>query len=90
MNYRGCADTSSSDYLHGYNAMIHDAAYQVQPTKELQRISNLARTELGLEKENINNNETFQNQQNIANGFSFKSNKIQNYHIYDYYGDGGY
>lgn len=90
MNYRGCADTSSSDYLHGYNAMIRDAAYQVQPTKELQRISNLARTELGLEKENINNNETFQNQQNIANGFSFKSNKIQNYHIYDYYGDGGY
>lgn len=70
--------------------MIHDAAYQVQPTKELQRISNLARTELGLEKEIINNNETFQNQQNIANGFSFKSNKIQNYHIYDYYGDGGY
>lgn len=90
VHYRGCADSSSSDYLHGYNAMIKEAAYQVQPTSELQRISNLVRTELGLEKGTINNNETFQNQQNIAHGFSFKSSKTQNYHIYDYYGDGGY
>lgn len=47
MNYRSCANSSSSDYLHGYNAMIDDAAYQVQPTSELQRISNLVRKELG-------------------------------------------
>lgn len=89
VNYRSCANSSSSDYLHGYNAMIKDAAYQVQPTSELQRISNLARSELGLEKEIIANNETFQNEQNIAKGFNFKSGKIQQYHIYDYSGDDG-
>lgn len=86
-NYRGCAKTSTSDYLHGYNAMIDDAAYQVQPTSELQRISNKVRTELGLEKETISNNETYQNKRNIAHGFSFKSGKTQDYHIYDYTGD---
>lgn len=86
-NYRGCAKTSSSDYLHGYNAMIDDASYQVQPTSELQRISDKVRTELGLEKETISNNETYQNERNIAHGFSFKSDKTQDYHIYDYTGD---
>lgn len=88
LNYRGCADSSSSDYLHGYNAMIDDAAYQVQPTEELQRISDLVRTELGLEKETINNNETYQNKRNEENGFSFKSTKNQTYHIYDYTEEG--
>lgn len=89
LNYRGCADNSSSDYLHGYNATIDDAAYQVQPTKELQRISNLVRNELGLEKETINNNETYQNKRNEENGFSFKSTKDQTYHIYDDYTEEG-
>ncbi|MCJ2172495.1 LCP family protein [Lactobacillus kefiranofaciens] len=84
MNYRGCADHSSSDYLHGYNAMIKDAAYQVQPTSELQRISNLVRTELDLPEAKVDNNETYQNKRNEANGFSFKSSKTQKYHIYDY------
>ena len=88
INYRSCANSSSSDYLHGYNAMIDDAAYQVQPTSELQRISNLVRKELGLPKETISNNETFQNEKNIANGFSFKSEKTQHYHIYDYTEEG--
>ena len=83
-NYRGCAKTSSSDYLHGYNAMIDDAAYQVQPTSELQRISNKVRSELGLERAIVDNNETFQNERNIAHGFDFKSDKTQDYHIYDY------
>ncbi len=88
MNYRDCAKSSSSDYLHGYNAEVEDAAYQIQPTSELQRISDLVRTELELEKEVVQNNETFQNEQNKANGFSFKSGKIQHYHIYDYTGEG--
>lgn len=88
MNYRNCANSSSSDYLHGYNAEIKDAAYQIQPTSELQRISDLVRSELGLEKEVVQNNETFQNEQNEANGFSFKSGKTQHYHIYGYTGEG--
>lgn len=88
LNYRGCAKKSSSDYLHGYNAMIDDAAYQVQPTSELQRISDLVRTELGLEEEIISNNETYQNERNEEKGFSFESNKNQTYHIYDYTEEG--
>ena len=88
MNYRNCANSSSSDYLHGYNAEIKDAAYQIQPTSELQRISYLVRSELGLEKEVVQNNETFQNEQNEANGFSFESGKTQHYNIYDYTGEG--
>lgn len=88
MNYRGCAKHSSSDYLHGYNAMINDAAYQVQPTSELQRISNLVRNELDLPNAIVENNETFQNERNKANGFDFKNGKTQDYHIYDYTGAG--
>ena len=84
MNYRGCAQTEKSDYLHGYNAKIDDAAYQVQSTEELQRVSDYCRKELGLKPENINNNETFQNEKNIQNGFKFGSGETQNYQIYDY------
>lgn len=89
LNYRNCTDKVVSDYLHGYSATIDDASYQVQPTKELQRVSDYCRKELGLEPETLNNNETFQNEKNIANGFSFDSDKDQEYHIYDYTtGDG--
>lgn len=85
LNYRGLAKTEKSDYLHGYNAMIGDAAYQVQPTKELQRVSNYCRQEMGLAPETINNNETYQNKRNIENGFKFGSGKLQDYHIYKDY-----
>lgn len=84
LNYRACSDNAKSDYLHGYSATIDDAAYQVQPTKELQRVSNYCRKELGLSEEVISNNETFQNEKNVANGFDFTSSKVQEYHIYDY------
>lgn len=88
MNYRGCASHEKSDYLHGYNAKIDDAAYQVQSTEELQRVSDYCRKELGLEPETISNNETFQNTKNIENGFKFGSGKTQDYHIYDYTEEG--
>ncbi|CCI85024.1 transcriptional regulator [Lactobacillus pasteurii DSM 23907 = CRBIP 24.76] len=84
LNYRSSAKTVKSDYLHGYNAYIGDAAYQIQPTSELQRISDYVRGELGLEKVKVDNNETYQNKKNIANGFSFDSSKDQNYTIYTY------
>ena len=54
----------------------------------MHRISTLLRKELGLPKETISNNETFQNEKNIANGFICKSEKTQNYHIYDYTEEG--
>lgn len=89
LNYRGTAEHEKSDYLHGYNAMIDGAAYQVQPTKELQRVSNYCRQELGLMPETISNNETYQNQRNVQNGFKFGSGKLQNYHIYKGYSEEG-
>ena len=89
MNYRNCANDSKSDYLHGYSVEIDDSSYQVQPTKELQRVSNYVRSELGLQQEVVNNNETYQNQRNVADGFSFNSTKTQEYKIYDDYTEEG-
>lgn len=63
-NYRDAADKMKSDYLHGANAYIGEAAYQVMSTAELQRVSNLLRSNMGLESEVIDNNETYQNSQN--------------------------
>lgn len=89
VNYRHTAKNEKSDYLHGIGANINDAAYQVQPTKELQRISDYCRQELGLKKETISNNETYQNQRNIENGFKFNSQKVQDFHIYQDYVEEG-
>lgn len=63
-NYSGDVKTMKNDYLHGTPAYIGDASYQVMKTAELQRISDLVRTELNLETETIDNNETYQNEQN--------------------------
>ncbi|RVU70382.1 MULTISPECIES: LCP family protein [Lactobacillus] len=88
LNYRDSAEHEKSDYLHGYSATINEAAYQIQPTKELQRISDYCRKELGLAPETLSNNETYQNEMNISNGFKFDSGKVQEYHIYDDYSAG--
>lgn len=87
MNYRSVADHEKSDYLHGISANIDDSSYQIQPTKELQRISDYCRSELGLNPVTLNNNETFQNERNEQNGFDFDTQKVQDYHIYDYTGN---
>lgn len=63
-NYSGDVKTMKNDYLHGTPAYIGDASYQVMKTAELQRISDLVRTELNLETETLDNNETYQNEQN--------------------------
>lgn len=88
MNYRACSGDAASDYLHGVSATIDDAAYQVQPTKELQRVSDKLRRELGLKPVKLNNNETYQNARNEENGFDFDSGQVQDFHIYDYSGTG--
>lgn len=84
LNYRRCSEQSHSDYLHGVSATIDDSSYQVQPTKELQRVSDYLRRELGLKPQKLHNNETYQNQMNAENGFDFAPTKVQKYHIYDY------
>lgn len=89
MNYRSSAKDTKTDYLHGISANIDKSSYQVQPDSELQRISNYCRKELGLKKEKINNNETYQNKRNIENGFKFNTTKVQDYTIYDDYTEEG-
>lgn len=86
MNYRQCTDGEKSDYLHGISAMIDKESYQIQPTAELQRVSNLLRRELGLKARKLHNNETYQNEMNMQNGFSFSTDKVQKFHIFDYSG----
>ncbi|WEV41173.1 LCP family protein [Lactobacillus sp. ESL0684] len=81
-NYRSSTKHVKNDYLHGHSAMVDDAAYQIQSTKELQRVSDYLRQELGLPQETVNNNETQQNKLNQQQGFKFSDAEAQNYHIY--------
>lgn len=81
-NYRSSAENSTSDYLHGKSVNIDGASYQVMPTKELQRVSDIVRTQLGLDPEIIDNNETYQNDRNIKAGFKFSDPDTQNYKVY--------
>lgn len=82
-NYSDCTSSSDSDYLHGYSAYVSDAAYQIAPTSELQRISKKIRKLLGLETATVSNRETELNTLNEAAGFKFGSGETQNYTIYD-------
>ena len=86
-NYRNSTKNVKNDYLHGHNATIEGASYQVQSTQELQRVSDYLRLELGLEPEQIQNNETYQNQRNKAHGFDFTNPATQDYNIYQDYWD---
>ncbi|NUE98246.1 LytR family transcriptional regulator [Lactobacillus melliventris] len=89
-NYRDSTKNVKNDYLHGHNATIDGASYQVQSTKELQRVSDYLRTELGLSVVAVDNNETYQNKRNKNQGFDFKNPENQDYHIYEDYQDQSY
>ena len=89
-NYRDSTKNVKNDYLHGHNATIDGSSYQVQSTKELQRVSDYLRAELGLSETAVNNNETYQNKRNKIDGFSFKNPDSQEYHIYEDYQDQSY
>ncbi|MGX4763863.1 LCP family glycopolymer transferase [Holzapfeliella sp. JNUCC 72] len=81
MHYRSSASQIESDYLHGMNAYIGGASYQVMATSELQRVSDKLRKELSLPTEKIENNETRQNQLNTT--FSFEDYTTdQTYYLY--------
>lgn len=84
-NYRGSTKNVKNDYLHGHNATIDGASYQVQSTAELQRVSNYLRAELGLKLMTVNNNETYQNKRNKRHGFDFTNPATQDYNIYKDY-----
>lgn len=80
-NYHQCRNNIKSDYVHGTGAMIGDASYQVTSDKELQRVSNIVRKELGLSSTKLKNNEIYQNFKNPQ--FNWNSgNPNQIYYIY--------
>ncbi|MCH4056584.1 MAG: LCP family protein [Lactobacillaceae bacterium] len=83
-NYRSSATNVTSDHLQGISAYAGDAAVQVPATTELQRVSDIVRTELGLEKETISNSTTKENDYNEQqNGFIFDNpTEVQNYYVY--------
>jgi LCP family protein required for cell wall assembly len=81
--YRGAAKTVESDHVQGIGAYWGKTAVQIAATTELQRVSDKIRTELGLEKETVNNETTRQNQLNATNGFNFKNpTTIQNFEVH--------
>ena len=81
-NYRNCTNNMSSDYLHGTGAMIGDASYQVMSDKELQRCSDIVRSDMGLDKEDLSNNETYQNSKNVNFDWS-SGDPNQVYYVYE-------
>lgn len=85
LNYRGCMKNLKSGYIQGHDAWINGASIQVAPTKELQSKSDLIRSNLGLAKETLNNEETRQNHLNTINNHVKWSdpNAFTNYQIFD-------
>ena len=82
MNYRSCTQDIKSGYIHGHNVWIGSAAMQVASTKELQRVSDLVRSSLGLKKERLRNQETRQN--SLQQGLDWNDPEdFRNYVIYD-------
>ncbi|CAJ1176218.1 Polyisoprenyl-teichoic acid--peptidoglycan teichoic acid transferase TagU [Companilactobacillus paralimentarius] len=81
LNYSGAAKSIGSDHLQGYGSMIDGSSYEIAPTKELRRVSNKLRKQLGLAEEQLNNKETRLNAYNEKLGFSFNytGNQQQNY-----------
>ena len=80
--YRGAFKTVNKDSLKGDGAYIGGASYQIPTTTELQRISDLARTELSLEKTTLDNYNTKENAANTSNGFDWNDGNNPDYHIY--------
>ncbi|QNQ81272.1 LCP family protein [Lactobacillus sp. PV034] len=86
MNYRGVASNIESGYVHGHDATIGGASMQVASTKELQRVSDLNRSNLDLPKEKLHNEETRQNR--LQKGIDWKDPaEFENYIIYAQHSD---
>ncbi|KRL63358.1 LCP family protein [Lactobacillus psittaci] len=83
LNYRDAASNMKSDYIHGHDAWIDGASIQVASTKEYQRISDTIRTNLGLSKEKLSNEETRQNRLNKDHIDWTNPNAFTNYQVYD-------
>ncbi|UZD26737.1 LCP family protein [Lacticaseibacillus paracasei] len=82
LNSKILSKNIATDHLQGTNAWIGDGAYQIASDQELQRVSNGLRKTLGLPKENLKNEEVYQNEQNKE--FVFNANYDQNYTIFQH------
>ncbi|WP_083988291.1 LCP family protein [Companilactobacillus ginsenosidimutans] len=84
LNYRDASGNIDSDHLQGYGQMVGDVSYELAPTKEIQRVSDKLRKQLGLPEETVNNEETKLNRLNQRHGFSFNydGDIPQTYKIY--------
>ncbi|KRM24335.1 cell envelope-related function transcriptional attenuator common domain protein [Latilactobacillus graminis DSM 20719] len=78
-NYRSAAQSIKSDVLTGRSADIEGSSYQIPTNEEIQRVSDVLRTSLGLEKTTINNAEIKQN--NLNTYFTGEDNQ-QEFTIY--------
>lgn len=65
-NYKGATKTVKRGLLQGTGTYINESSYQVASTKNLQAVSDLIRTNLGLKKETLSNQETKLNTKNAA------------------------
>lgn len=85
MNYRGCMKNLKSGYIQGHDAWINGSSIQVASTAELQKKSDQIRTNLGLAKETLNNEETRQNRLNTEqNHVKWKDpNPFTNYQVFE-------
>lgn len=85
MNYRGCMNNLDSGYIQGHDAWVNGSSIQVASTKELQKTSDKIRTNLDLDKETLDNEETRQNELNeLHNHINWKDpNAFTNYQIFD-------
>ncbi|WP_338216146.1 LCP family protein [Lacticaseibacillus salsurivasis] len=81
-SYRSSFKTVKTDRLMGLGATINAASYQVPSTAELQRVSNLARGELGLSSTTLDNYNTKENALNAQNGFNWNSDSNPRYLLY--------
>jgi len=63
-NYRNAAKSIKSDYLKGRDATVEGSSYQIPTNDEIQRVSDVLRTALGLKTTTIDNAETKQNNLN--------------------------
>lgn len=80
--YRNAANTMESDHLQGHDATIDGLAYEIAPTKELQRVSDKLRKSIGESTEPVNNEETRQNLLNTrSRQFDFNNKVNQQYKI---------
>lgn len=84
MNYRACAGNIESGHIQGHDAWIGGAAMQVASTKELQRVSDLIRTNMGLQKQTLRNQDTRQNKLNRKHHLKWSDpTAFENYIVYE-------